>query len=90
MYSILMMRSIMLPESSLLSIAMLKEVITGKTYDALAAQYCVSRTAVERCIKTMVRKLSREVGIDGVNADGIVFVRRLSNRSEASMTALER
>ena len=80
----------MAPESSLLSITMLKEVITGKTYDAVAAQYCVSRTAVERRIKTVVRKLIQEVGIDGINADGIVFVQRLRNRSEEIMTALER
>jgi len=39
-------------DSISLSIQMLKEVIAGKTYDAVAAQYGVTRTAIERRIKS--------------------------------------
>lgn len=77
-------------DSVLKSIAMLKDVIAGKTYDAVAAEHGVTRTAVERRIKGMALKLSREVGIDGLNRDGLAFVQRLRKCSASVLSALER
>lgn len=77
-------------DSILISIAMLKEVIAGKTYDAVAAQYGVTRTAIERRIKAVALKLSREVGIEGLNEQGLAFVQRLRTCRSAITAALER
>lgn len=77
-------------DSALISIAMLKAVVTGKTYDAVAAEHGVTRTAVERRIKAFALKLSREVGIDGLNEEGLAFVQRLRKCQTAIHAALER
>lgn len=78
------------PDSTSISMAMLKAVIAGKTYDAVAADYGVTRTAVERRIKACALKLSKEVGIDGINEDGLAFVQRLRKCQAAITEALER
>lgn len=72
------------------SIAMLQDVIDGKPYHAVAFAYGVTRTVVERRIKAAVRMLSREVGIDGVNQDGPVFVQRLRARKLEIADAIRR
>ena len=77
-------------DSTFVSIAMLKEVIAGKTYEAVAAQFGVTRTAIERRIKAAARTLSREVGISGLNEDGLAFVQRLRTCSHSILAALER
>lgn len=77
-------------DSTLVSMAMLKAVIAGKTYDAVAADYGVTRTAVERRIKACALKLSKEVGIDGINEEGLAFVQRLRKCQSAITAALER
>ena len=77
-------------DAILISIAMLKEVIAGKTYDAVATQYGVTRTAIERRIKALALRLSREVGIEGLNEDGLAFVQRLRSCRTAITAALER
>ncbi len=77
-------------DSVLISIAMLKAVIDGKTYDAVAAEHGVTRTAVERRIKAFALILSREVGIDGLNEEGLAFVQRLRKCQAAIHAALER
>ena len=77
-------------DSILMSIAMLKEVIAGKTYDAVAAEHGVTRTAIERRIKALALRLSREVGIDGINDEGVAFVQRLRSCRSAILAALER
>lgn len=78
------------PDSLSISIAMLKEVLDGETYDAVATRHGVTRTAVEKRIKVLARTLCREVGIDGLNESGIGFVQRLRQYGMAIMTALER
>ncbi|MET3135196.1 integrase [Oxalobacteraceae bacterium GrIS 1.11] len=78
------------PNSTLISIAMLRKIIAGKTYDAVAAEHGVTRTSVERRIKTLARKLYREVGIEGLNQNEIAFVQRLRKCSAAITVALER
>ncbi|MES2299413.1 MAG: site-specific integrase [Pseudomonadota bacterium] len=77
-------------DSVLKSIAMLKDVVAGKTYDAVGAEHGVTRTAVERRIKVLALKLNREVGVDGLNQDGLGFVRRLRKCSASVLWALER
>jgi integrase len=76
--------------STLISIAMLREVIAGKTYDAVARQHGVSRSAVERRIKTVAVKLSREVGIEGLQEGAAIHVQKLRSFSRAIVAALER
>ena len=71
------------------SIRMLKEVIDGDTYEAVAARFGVSRTAVERRIKAIAVQLSQVADIDGLNEDGAAFVRRLRLHRDAILTALE-
>lgn len=77
-------------DSVLISIAMLKAVIAGKTYDVVAAEHGVTRTVVERRIKAFALKLSREVGIEGLSEEGLAFVQRLRTCQAAIHAALER
>lgn len=79
----------MATDSMLVSCAMLKAVIDGKTYDAVAAQHGVTRTAVERRIKAFALTLSKQVGIDGLNHEGVGFVQRLRACRSGIMAALE-
>lgn len=80
----------MAQDSVLISIAMLKAIIAGRTYDAVAAEHGVTRTVVERRIKALALMLSREVGIDGLNEGGLAFVHRLRQSRVAIYTALEK
>lgn len=77
-------------DSLSISIAMLKEVLDGETYDIVAARHGVTRTAVEKRIKVLARTLCREVGIDGLNESGVGFVQRLRQYGAAITAALER
>ena len=52
-------------ESAKQSIAMLRAVVDGETYEAVAERFGLSRTAVERRIKTIAVKLTQVVGIEG-------------------------
>lgn len=72
------------------SIEMLKAVIEGRTYDAVAVDYGITRTAVERRVKGIAARLSAEVGIAGLNEGGTAFVRRLRHKRAAILAALER
>ncbi|MDO8768209.1 MAG: hypothetical protein Q7K57_05795 [Burkholderiaceae bacterium] len=59
------------------SVGMLVAVINGETYEAVAAKFGKSRTAVERRIKAIATQVTRAVGIQGLNEEGATFVRRL-------------
>lgn len=72
------------------SIEMLKAVVEGRTYDAVAADFGVTRTAVERRVKGIATRLSAEVGVPGLNQGGAAFVRRLRLKRDAILAALER
>lgn len=78
------------PVNTARSIEMLKAVIEGRTYDAVAADFGITRTAVERRVKSLAARLSAEVGVEGLNEGGAAFVRRLRLRREAILLALER
>ncbi|MFY9510398.1 MAG: site-specific integrase [Rubrivivax sp.] len=71
------------------SVAMLKAVVDGSTYEAVAADFGITRTAVERRVKYIAARLSREIGIDGLNEGGTASVWRLRHRREAILAALE-
>lgn len=71
------------------SVKMLRAVLDGDTYEAVAARFGVSRTAVERRIKAVAVYLSQVSDIDGLNEDGAAFVRRLRLHREAVLDALE-
>ena len=72
------------------SIEMLKAVIDGRTYVAVAAEFGITRTAVERRVKGIAARLSKEVGVEGLSEDGAAFVCRLRQKREAILFALER
>ncbi|MFZ5506822.1 MAG: site-specific integrase [Pseudomonadota bacterium] len=72
------------------AVAMLRAVIDGRTYESVAADFGITRTAVERRVKVVATRLCREVGIEGMNDGATAFVRRLRERREAILHALER
>ncbi len=71
------------------SVEMLKLVLEGETYDAVAAEAGVTRTAVERRIKSVAGQLSQRVGIEGLNRDATAFVQRLRRHRVAILAALD-
>ena len=75
-------------ESAVESVGMLKAVIDGATYETVAAQFGVTRTAVERRIKLLAMGVSKGGNITGLNKEGATFVRRLRQHREAILAAL--
>lgn len=57
-------------ENALQSVEMLRAVIGGETYEAVAMCFGVSRTAVERRIKSVAVQLTQVVGVDGLKEEG--------------------
>jgi hypothetical protein len=76
-------------ENALQSVEMLRAVIGGETYEAVAVRFGVSRTAVERRIKSVAVQLTQVVGVDGLKEEGAAFVRRLRLHRDAILVALE-
>lgn len=74
---------------TILSIEMLRSVLGGETYETVAQRAGITRTAVERRIKTLAAQLSQRVGIDGLNRDATAFVQRLRRHREAILAALD-
>lgn len=72
------------------AVEMLRAVIDGRTYDSVAADFGITRTAVERRVKAVATRLCREVGVEGMNDGATAFVRRLRERREVILQALER
>jgi integrase len=77
-------------DSILVSMAMLNKIAAGETYHAVAAQYGVTRSTIERRIKMMALRLYREVGIDGINEEGLAFACRLRACRSALVAAIAR
>ncbi len=71
------------------SVEMLKAVIDGATYETVAARFSVSRTAVERRVKSIAVQLTQVVGVDGLKEEGAAFVRRLRLHRNAILVALK-
>jgi integrase len=70
--------------------SMLRQVLAGDTYDAVAQRHGITRTGVERRIKALAARVAVSVSIPGLNADGVAFVRRLRAHREAVLAALVR
>lgn len=71
------------------SLQMLRHVIDGDTYEAVASLFGVSRTAVERRVKSIAHRLTQDVGVEGLRKEGTAFVRRLRTHRDAILAALE-
>jgi len=69
---------------------MLRAVLAGDTYDAVASRHGVTRTGVERRIKALAARVTASASIAGLNSDGVSFVRRLRASREAVLSALAR
>jgi integrase len=69
---------------------MLREVVNGSTYEAVAKRHGLSRTAVERRIKAVAVQLTQAVGVDGLSRQGAAFVRRLRLHRGAILSALDK
>jgi hypothetical protein len=69
---------------------MLRAVLGGKTYAAVGAEFGVSRTAVERRVKTLSLKLVVLIGIDGLTAEAAGSALRLRRAHRAVEAALTR
>ena len=72
-----------------LAIEMLRGILEGNTYDAVASRHGITRTAVERRIKAVAIHIASTAGIAGLNAEGAAFVRRLRLHREAIHAALD-
>ena len=68
---------------------MLKAVLDGRTYEAVASDLGVSRTAVERRVKWISARLVREVGIAGLHHGSAACIRRLRDARQEILEALE-
>lgn len=77
-------------ERTALSRTLLLAVLAGMTYEAVAREHGLTRTAVERRIKTLVLRLIRETGVDGLNESRALFARNLRAQRAAIESALER
>lgn len=70
-------------ESTRLSIAVLRAVLAGKTYDVVAATYGLTRTAIEHRVKRLAKLLQRQVGIEGLNPEATGYAHKLrASRAE--------
>lgn len=76
-------------ESLAKSIKMLKEILDGKTYAAVAQEYGLSRSAVEQRVKTLARDLQTVVGVEWVDEDEMPTVQGMQARKENYLEALE-
>jgi integrase len=77
------------PSSWECSVGMLRAVVRGETYDAVATARGVTRTAVERRIKVVAVRLAGTAGIEGLNAEAASFVRRLRLHRDDVLRALD-
>ena len=67
---------------------MLREVVQGASFRAVGNAHAVSATTVERRIKGVALQLCQQIGIDGLNADGAIYVRRLRHHRDEILQAL--
>jgi len=76
-------------DHSMHSVQMLRAVLDDETYEAVAVRFGVSRTMIERRIKSVAVQLTQVVGVDGLKEEGAAFVRRLRLHRDAILIALE-
>jgi integrase len=76
--------------SSARSVDMLMAVVEGRTYESVADEFGISRTAVERRVKNIALRLTQEVGVEGLNEGAAMSVWRLRRNHKAIVNALGR
>jgi hypothetical protein len=75
--------------SILRSIAILKAVLAGETYEAVASAHRLSRTAIEHRVKRLARLVQRKVGIDGLTPEAAGSLHRLRAARDEVEAALD-
>ena len=76
-------------ESVTKSIQMLKGILDGKTYVAIAQESGLSRSAVEQRVKALARELQTVVGVVQVDEDDMPTVQGMRARKDNYLEALE-
>jgi len=76
-------------ESVAKSIEMLKAVLSGKTYVAVAQESGLSRSAVEQRVKALARDLETVVGVERVDENEVPTVKVMRARKDNYLEALE-
>lgn len=71
------------------TVEMLRDVLDGQPYEAVARHFGISRSAVERRVKALAVQLTNAVGVDGLQESGAAFVKRLRLHRAAVLRALE-
>ena len=71
------------------SIKMLKGILDGKTYVAVAQESGLSRSAVEQRVKALARDLETVVGVEWVDEDEVATVKAMRARKDNYLEALE-
>jgi len=75
-------------ESAAKSIKMLKAVLEGKTYQAVARESGLSRSGVEQRVKALAHELQKVVGVEYVDEDEVPTVATLRARRDYYLEAL--
>ena len=76
-------------ESVAKSIRMLKGILDGKTYVAVAQESGLSRSAVEQRVKALARDLQTVVGVEWVDEDEVPTIKGMRARKDNYLEALE-
>jgi integrase len=76
-------------ESVAKSIQMLKGILDGKTYLAVAQESRLSRSAVEQRVKALARDLQTVVGVECVDEDDVPTLKGMRARKDNYLEALE-
>ena len=76
-------------ESVAKSIQMLKGILDGKTYLAVAQESELSRSAVEQRVKSLARDLQTVVGVECVDEDEVPTVKGMRARKDNYLEALD-
>lgn len=71
------------------SIAMMKAILDGKTYEEVASVSGITRSAVEQRVKRLACDLQTIVGVEGIDEDGVPTVSTMRDRKAAYLEALE-
>src|SRR5205823_8513026 len=76
-------------ESLAKSIKMLKGILDGKTYVAVAHESGLTRSAAEQRVKALARDLQTVVGVERVDEDEMPTIKGMRARKENYLEALE-
>jgi len=77
-------------DDGVVSARILREVIEGAPYATVAERWGLSRSSVDRRVKSLSQRLIASVGVQGLQASEAGFVKRLRMHREAILAALDR